>query len=159
MRGPSCLGCTFTVPTRSAARSAHFSSSGAVSSAASFRLSLFIASNGYLVLSQMDVFRLFGDASAHACLRIRSRLCHVPDSEPCGCRSPAMSIGKKCVSCCQKAFACSIGGSKADLLELKEPEQWGHLDWRVRCSAISTRCMNVTLCRPRPPESAPNCLV
>jgi hypothetical protein len=33
-----------------------------------------------------------GDASAHARLRIRSRLCNVPDSDPCGCRSPALSI-------------------------------------------------------------------
>jgi hypothetical protein len=32
------------------------------------------------------------DASAHACLRIRSRLRHVPDSDPCGCKSPALSI-------------------------------------------------------------------
>jgi hypothetical protein len=33
-----------------------------------------------------------GDASPHAYLRIRSRLCHVTDSDPCGCRSPALSI-------------------------------------------------------------------
>jgi hypothetical protein len=39
--------------------------------------------------------RRLGDASAnHACLRIRSRLCYVPDSDPCGCKSPALSIGK-----------------------------------------------------------------
>jgi hypothetical protein len=38
--------------------------------------------------------RVQGNASAHACLRIRSRLCHVPDSDPCGCRSPALSIEK-----------------------------------------------------------------
>jgi hypothetical protein len=35
-----------------------------------------------------------GVSSAHASVRIRSRLCHVQDSEPCGCRSPALKIGK-----------------------------------------------------------------
>jgi hypothetical protein len=40
----------------------------------------------------------------------------VQDSDLCGSRSPALNIGKNVF---QKALAWSIGGSKADLLELK----------------------------------------
>jgi hypothetical protein len=69
-----------------------------------------------LLLCNVTVARP-GDASAHACLRISSRLCHMPDSDPCGSRSSRYRI--KCISWCQKALACSLSGSEAELLELK----------------------------------------
>jgi hypothetical protein len=35
-------------------------------------------------------------------------------------------------------------------------EQWRNLAWSVRCSATSTRIMNVTLSRPRPSQTTPD---
>jgi hypothetical protein len=52
-------------------------------------------------------------------VQVRSQVGDVQDSDPCGSRKPALNIGGKFISRCQKALAWSLGGSKADLLGLK----------------------------------------
>jgi hypothetical protein len=54
----------------------------------------------------------------YACVRIRSRSCLVQDSNPCGLKYSAPSI-KNIKFPDARRQACSIGGSNADLLELR----------------------------------------
>jgi hypothetical protein len=83
-----------------------------------------------------------GDASACACLRIRSRLCHVTDSDPCGCKSPALSIKINVFLDVRRHWGARQAAVKPSCSSSKwQPEQWRYRAWRVRCSAFGSRCM------------------
>jgi hypothetical protein len=74
------------------------------------------------------------DASAHACLRIRLRLCHVPDSDPCGCRSPALSSERNVFLDVRRHWRARWAAVKPSCLSSKwQPGQWGHLESEVQC--------------------------
>jgi hypothetical protein len=82
------------------------------------------------------------DASAPGCLWIRSRFCHVPDSDPCGCRSPDLSIEINLFLDFIMDCLARLAAVKPSCLSSKwQPEQWRYLAWRVRCIAFGSRYM------------------